>query len=268
MTVYFLGAGNMATAIIAGMSRHGGYTIHAVDRNIAKQQKLAADYGIAVSATLPELNASDVLVLAVKPQDMQAATRGVVVGGALILSVAAGLTTATLSRYLGGTQRIIRIMPNTPGQVGMGMAGLYAPDTIAAHDRSFAEALMRTSGDIMWLPEEDDIHRIVGICGSGPAYVFYLLAALQQAAEAQGFDAARARHLSLATFRGAVALALADNSDFARLQRNVTSKGGTTHAAISTFEHHQVAAAIADGVAACVARSQELSRLLAENTAS
>ena len=263
MTVYFLGGGNMAAAIIAGMVRQGGYAIHVVGRNAAKQQQLAERYGVAVSPTLPALNADDVLVLAVKPQDMQAATAGIDSGGALVLSVAAGLDTATLSRYLNGSQRIIRIMPNTPGQVGKGMAGLYAPAHISAADKACAEALMRTSGQVLWLPEEDDMHRIVGISGSGPAYVFYLLDALQQAALAQGFDAAAARRLSLATFEGAVALAAASDTDFAQLQHNVTSKGGTTHEAIETFRQHHVAEAIAKGVAACVARSRTLSRQFA-----
>jgi pyrroline-5-carboxylate reductase len=258
MTVYFLGGGNMAAAIIAGMVRHGGYAIHVVGRNAAKQQQLAERYGVAISSTLPALNADDVLVLAVKPQDMQTATAGINTGGALVLSVAAGLTTATLSRWLGGSTRIIRIMPNTPGQVGMGMAGLYAPAHISAADKAFTEALMRTTGQVLWLPEEDDMHRIVGICASGPAYVFYLLNALQQAAQAQGFDAAEARRLSLATFNGAVALAAAADTDFAQLQQNVTSKGGTTHEAIETFRQHHVAEAIAEGVAACVARSRAL----------
>lgn len=266
MIVYFLGGGNMATAIIAGMHRQGGYDIHVVERNEDKRRQLADAYGVHTSTHLPSLSADDILVLAVKPQDMQAATANINHGGALVLSIAAGLTVSTLSHYLAGTQRIIRIMPNTPGQVGMGMAGLYAPAPITQCDKDTTEAMMRTSGDVIWLSDEEDIHRIVGICGSGPAYVFYLLAALEKAALNHGFDREQAHQLSLATFQGAVALAAAGDNDFTQLQHNVTSKGGTTYEAIQTFEHHQVAQAIALGVDACVARSKALSEQLAANT--
>lgn len=264
MTIYFLGGGNMAAAIIGGLHRQGRTDIHVVGRNLQKQQQLAERYGVAVSASLPPLGADDVLVLAVKPQDMAAATADIDTAGALVLSVAAGLTVATLSRYLGGTERIIRIMPNTPGQVGKGMAGLYAPPHIRADDRAVAEDIMRSNGDVVWLPEESDMHAVIAICGSGPAYVFYLLDALQQAAQAQGFDAAEARRLSLATFEGAVALAAASDNAFADLQHQVTSKGGTTQQALAVFEAHGVAQAVAAAAAAAAERSREMERQFAQ----
>lgn len=262
MTIYFLGAGNMAGAIIAGMCRQGGFDICAIDRNAPRLAQLAAEYGIATAPALPPLKADDTLVLAVKPQDMQAALQGVSTNGALVLSIAAGLSAATLSTWLGGSRRLVRIMPNTPAQVGLGVAGLFADSGASASDRALAERIMAASGRVVWLEQEDDLHAITGISGSGPAYVFYLLEALAAAARKQGFDAETARSLSLDTFKGAVALAEESGSDFALLRQNVTSKGGTTHEAISTFERLQVAAAIEAGVAACVARSHELGRLL------
>ncbi|WP_066570253.1 pyrroline-5-carboxylate reductase [Snodgrassella sp. CFCC 13594] len=262
MNVYFLGGGNMAAAIIAGLVHQGGYDITVIGRNPQKQAHLANTYGVATTDILPELHAEDVLILAIKPQDMAAATAHINTNGALVLSVAAGLNIATLSEMLHGHNRIIRIMPNTPCQVGMGMSGLYAPQHISAHDRDFAETLMRTTGEVQWVPSEDAIDGIIGICGSGPAYVFYLLHALQQAAEQQGFNPSDARRLSLATFKGAVALAEQSGTDFAQLQANVTSKGGTTYAAIQTFEANHLAEGLVSGVAACVARAQELAQEL------
>ena len=261
MTIYFLGAGNMASAIIAGMSRAGGFDICAIDYSVDKLATLAQQYGIATAAELPPLKEDDVLVLAVKPQDMQAALQ---TGGALVLSIAAGLPCAALSRWLGGTRRIVRIMPNTPAQVGQGVAGLFADSGASAADRELADRIMRASGQTLWLDSEDGLHRITGISGSGPAYVFYLLEALQNAARQQGFNAEEARQLSLATFQGAVRLAEQSGEAFSDLRQKVTSKGGTTYAALQSFEAHGVAEAIGAGVAACVARSQELAEQLAE----
>ncbi len=258
--IYFLGGGNMATAIIAGMRSKGSDDICVVERNLEKQQALAEKYAVKTTDRLPEISADDVLVLAVKPKDMQATLQEVNTQGALVLSVAAGLTVATLSRYLNGATRIIRIMPNTPAQVGLGVAGMYAAEHISDADKQRAENIMRSSGEVVWLPEENDLHRITGISGSGPAYVFYFLAALQQAAEEQGFDAETAQRLSLATFKGAVALAEVSREDFHQLQQNVTSKGGTTFEAIAVFERGNINSTIREGVRACVARSQEISR--------
>ena len=264
MTIYFLGAGNMASAIIAGMSRAGGFDICAIDYSADKLATLAQQYGIVTAAELPPLNEDDVLVLAVKPQDMQAALQKVQTGGALVLSIAAGLPCVALSRWLGGTRRIVRIMPNTPAQVGQGVAGLFADSGASAADRELADRIMRASGQTLWLDSEDGLHRITGISGSGPAYVFYLLEALQNAARQQGFNAEEARQLSLATFQGAVRLAEQSGEEFSDLRQKVTSKGGTTYAALQSFEAHGVADAIGAGVAACVARSQELAEQLAE----
>ena len=228
MNIYFLGGGNMATAIAGGLVKQDGYRVHIVERGAERRAQLEQELGVATSENLPELSADDVLILAVKPQDMQAACQNIRLNGALVLSVAAGLSIDTLSHYLGGTRRIVRIMPNTPAKIGLG--------------------------------EEEQLHNITGISGSGPAYVFYLLGALQNAALAQGFNEQDARELSLATFKGAVALAEQTGEAFAQLQQNVTSKGGTTHEAIETFKARHVAEAIEQGVEACVKRSQEMAQ--------
>ncbi|QEY24978.1 pyrroline-5-carboxylate reductase [Neisseria animalis] len=258
--VYFLGGGNMAAAIAGGLVKQGGYRVHIANRGAEKRERLVRELGVAVSERLPVLGADDVLVLAVKPQDMQTACTGVETNGALVLSVAAGLSVNTLSRYLGGTRRIVRVMPNTPSQIGLGVSGLFAENGISDGDKRVAELIMQAVGLTIWLEAEADMHAITGISGSGPAYVFYLLNALQNAAKTQGFDEETARRLSLATFKGAVALAEQSGKDFAVLQQNVTSKGGTTHEAVETFKSCRVAEAIEAGVAACVARSQEMAQ--------
>ncbi|UOO81710.1 pyrroline-5-carboxylate reductase [Uruburuella testudinis] len=266
MTVYFLGGGNMTAAIVAGLVNHADADVHIVNRGAEKRERLAQQFGVAVSEKLPALGRQDVLVLSVKPQDMQAACEGVATNGALVMSVAAGLTVDTLSRYLGGTRRIVRVMPNIASRVGLGVSGLFAAEGVAETDKRVAEDIMAATGEAVWLEHEAQIHAMTGISGSGLAYVFYLLDALKEAAQAQGFDAETAHELSLATFKGAVALAEETGRDFAVLQQNVTSKGGTTHEAIETFKQHGVAAAIAAGVEACVARSQEIARQFEEQS--
>lgn len=262
MRVFFLGGGNMATAIVAGMSQAGGYDIEVIDRNQNKRQYLIDTYQVRANEALPELNADDVLVLAVKPQDMQEATANIRINGALILSLAAGLTTSILSKFLHGHQRIIRIMPNTPCQIGLGISGLFAPATVDGKDKAIAEKIMLTSGSVVWLDEESGINRIAGISGSGPAYVFYFLNALQQAAIQQGFSAQEAHQLSLGTFKGAVALAEKSGLEFNQLQKNVTSKGGTTFAATSVFDQHKLTDVVMDGVQASIVRAEEMQQQL------
>ncbi|MGF6148782.1 Pyrroline-5-carboxylate reductase [Kingella potus] len=257
MNIYFLGGGNMAAAIAGGLVRQGGYKVHIAERNEAARARLVRELGVSVSESLPELGADDVLVLAVKPQDMRAACAGVQTNGALVLSVAAGLGIDTLSSYLGGTRRIVRVMPNTPAKIGLGVSGMFA-DGLCEADKAAADKIMRSAGDTVWLGSEEEMHHITGISGSGPAYVFYLLEALQTAAEQQGFGREDARRLSLATFKGAVALAEQSTEDFAALRQNVTSKGGTTHEAVETFKAEHIAESLAKGVAACVARSREM----------
>ena len=258
MNIYFLGGGNMAAAIAGGLVRQGGHRVHIANRGKEKRERLAEELGVSVSEKLPELTADDVLVLAVKPQDMQAACQGVQTNGALVLSVAAGLSIATLSRYLGGTRRIVRVMPNTPGKIGLGVSGMFADGSVSDQDKAAADSIMRAVGITVWLDGEERLHDITGISGSGPAYVFYLLDALQNAAIGQGFNSEEARALSLATFKGAVSLAEQTGEEFGQLRQKVTSKGGTTHEAIETFKRHHVAEAIEEGVCACVRRSHEM----------
>ena len=267
MTVYFLGGGNMATAIIAGMKKHGGFDIVVIGRNAQKQQYLSETYGIKTQSALPVLSAEDVLILAVKPQDMFQALANIADNGALILSVAAGLDIHTLSSWLNGTKRIIRIMPNTPCQIGLGMSGLFAHPSVSQQDKEFAATLMQTTGEVIWLHDEAGINRIGAISGSGPAYVFYFMQALQAAAQQQGFNQEEAYKLTLSTFKGAVALAEQSGLPVTQLRTNVTSKGGTTLAATSVFDEHHLMNTISEGISASVQRAEAIqNELKSEST--
>lgn len=261
MTLYFLGGGNMAAAIIAGLRRtQSPHPIHVVNRGAEKRAALAQQFQVSTSAKLPEISANDVLVLAVKPQDMAQACADVLTNGALVLSLAAGLSCDTISRYLNGTRRIIRIMPNTPARIGLGVSGLFADTGATAADRATAEQLMRACGQTLWLNQEDKMHAITAISGSGSAYVFYLMNALQQAALAQGFDKATAYQLSLHTFKGAVSLAELSGDEFFTLLQQVTSKGGTTFAALESFAQHHLLEHFIAGTHAAWERSHELAQ--------
>ena len=188
MTIYFLGGGNMTAAIVTGLVKNRDFSVHVVNRGAEKREQLAKQFQVATSAVLPPLTAQDVLVLAVKPQDMAAACEGLDAGGALLVSVAAGLSIDTLSGYLGASRRIVRAMPNTPAQIGLGITGLYADPSVNQADCDIVENIFSAVGEVMWLPEEGRLHAITGVSGSGPAYIFYLLNALQQAAQTQGFN--------------------------------------------------------------------------------
>ncbi|PSJ79467.1 pyrroline-5-carboxylate reductase [Neisseria iguanae] len=260
MNVFFLGGGQMAAAVAGGLVKQGGYRVHVADRGAEKRERLAKELGVAASEKLPALTENDVLVLAVKPQDMQAACKHIQTNGALVLSVAAGLNIETLSRYLHGNRRIVRTMPNVPSKIGLGITGMYAAWQAGEADRQTADNIMRAVGQTVWLDNESQIHAITGISGSGSGYVFYLLNALQEAALAQGFDAEQARSLTLATFKGAVGLAEQSGASFEELRRSVMSKGGTTIEAYNVFDKRAVAESIKEGVAACVARSREISQ--------
>lgn len=266
MTVYFLGGGNMATAIVAGLhGQNQTANVHVVDRSVERCELLEKVYGVRTSTMLPDLKVDDVLVLAVKPQDMAVACADVVVNGALVLSLAAGLTIDILSRYLGGSKRIVRVMPNTPASVGLAISGLFADKEVSEQDRQMAENLMSACGQIVWLEQEEQMNAITAVSGSGSAYVFYLMNALFQAALSQGFNSEQAYRLSLQTFKGAVTLAEQSGECFTDLQDRVTSKGGTTFAALEMFRKHHIAEHLQDGVQAAAERSAEMARVFAES---
>ncbi|TJZ75511.1 pyrroline-5-carboxylate reductase [Chitiniphilus eburneus] len=260
--ITFIGGGNMASAIIGGLISRGAAAsdLHVIDPEAARLAELATRYGVTGGSPDDALPTSDVVVLAVKPQQLKAVSQHLApsLGGALVISIAAGIRADSLSRWLGGHTRVVRVMPNTPALVQAGLSGAYAGADVDTSDRALADRVLGAIGEVVWVESEAEIDGITAISGSGPAYVFYFMEALQAAARAQGFNIDTARKLAYQTFYGAVKLALESEDDAGTLRAKVTSKGGTTERAINAFETSQLRATIIAAAAAAAARSREL----------
>ena len=270
MKITFIGGGNMATALIGGL-RKQGYSaagIQVVEPLEENRQKLTEDFGVRCCAAVdPAALNCEVLVLAVKPQHMHEALAPLAgkLRDQLVVSIAAGLRLDDISRWLGGHRQLVRTMPNTPALIGAGITGLYADPAVSHEGRDTAEKILRAVGATFWLTEETAMDAVTAVSGSGPAYVFYFIEALQRAAEALGFAEPEARNLAIATFVGAARLAEQSQERISVLRERVTSKGGTTAAALAAFDEDGIAAAILRGVRAADARGRELGDLLGQD---
>lgn len=267
--ISFIGGGNMARALISGLVQKNvaADRINVVEADAEKRAQLQRDFGVNVSEHLPSVQNADVIVLAVKPQQLRdlAIFLGSLLKNQLLVSIAAGVRSQDLSRWLGGYHAIVRAMPNTPAQVQAGVTALFALPGVTASQREQAGAILDAVGHTLWLEDEQKMDAVTAISGSGPAYVFYFIEALQQAALDLGLSAEQAKMLSLQTFAGASALALQSTDDPASLRQQVTSKGGTTERALLAMEQTQVKAAIIAAAAAAAARSHELGEILGKN---
>lgn len=263
LRIAFIGGGNMASAMISGLVKQvaSPAQIYVIDVNAENLQNLSDRYRVSTSGVMDaRLLEMDVIVLAVKPQQLHAVAESlrVFVKTQLILSVAAGIRAADLSRWLGGHSKIVRAMPNTPAMIGLGMTGLYAMDAVISEERKLAETMMQAVGDSLWVDNESMIDAVTAVSGSGPAYVFYFIEAMQEAAMQLGFDASQARQLALSTFNGAAQLAKQSEEPVSSLRERVTSKGGTTYAALCSMDDSAVKAAIHQAVQAAALRGKEL----------
>ncbi|MES2148202.1 MAG: pyrroline-5-carboxylate reductase [Pseudomonadota bacterium] len=265
MKISFIGGGNMASALIAGLAGKltAGSNIHVVDPNPDTLARLAAHFGLGTSAAIDgALAASDVIVLAVKPQQMRevAAALKPHLGAsqALVLSIAAGIRSADLARWLGGYGAIVRTMPNTPALIGRGITGMVAMAGVSAQQKEAADKIMKAVGATVWLDDEALIDPVTAVSGSGPAYVFYFIEAMQQAAVEMGLTSEQGKQLALATFVGAAELAVHSPDPVSVLRERVTSKGGTTHAALTSMQASGVKEAIIVAMKAAAARGREL----------
>ena len=268
MVTTFIGGGNMATALIGAMRARGAAAadFRVVEPIAEARARLAVRHpGIALFAEcVPEaVGGTTLVVLAVKPQQMRDAARALApyLGGTpapVVLSIAAGIRVADLARWLGGHGRLVRAMPNTPALVGKGISGVFAVPTVDAAGRALAAGVLEAAGELVWVDDEAMLDAVTGVSGSGPAYVFYFLEALEHAARELGFTPADARRLAYATFAGAVALAEASPDEPAVLRAQVTSKGGTTERAILSMEAGAVKAKIVAAVKAASLRAAEL----------
>ena len=263
MKIAFLGGGNMAGALIGGLIAKGyaASDISVIEVSPGAREKLAAQHGVrATSAPDAATLQASTLVLAVKPQDMKAAL-GSLAGsapGKLLVSIAAGVRIATLSRWLWGHQKIVRCMPNTPALIGAGITALYAPAAVDADERAGAEAILRAVGEVVWVDDERLLDPVTAVSASGPAYVFWFIEQLAASAEKLGLRKDIALKLALHTVLGAGRLAAAGNEPPERLRKNVTSKGGTTEAALKVFEEERMAERLGRAIEAASRRGAQL----------
>lgn len=258
----FIGGGNMASAIIGGLIRagHAPADILVVEPFAPQRERLLAEYGVTASETAgPALARAGLVVWAVKPQLFAeaAAPCAAHVGQALHLSVMAGIRSDAL-RGATGSARVVRAMPNTPALIGMGISGLYASEAVQPDERQRIEQLLAPTGQTLWVDQEADLDAVTAVSGSGPAYVFYVIEALIESATAMGLSPEQGRRLALATFAGATELASRSDEPPQVLRERVTSKGGTTFAAISSLERDGVKPAFMRALAAARERAREL----------
>jgi len=259
----FIGGGNMASAIIGGLIRQGHPTSHVqvVEPWAAQRDQLTQQFpGITVLADAEAgLQPTDLVVWAVKPQvfKVAAASARSAVAGSLHLSVAAGIPSDSIAQWLG-SERIVRAMPNTPALVGLGMTGLYARPAVTQGDRALVEQVIATTGQQLWVGAERHLDAVTALSGSGPAYVFYFLEAMRDAGARMGLTADMAQQLAIGTFIGAATLAQRSDEPLHILRERVTSKGGTTHAALTSLDSAGVKARFEDALFAAQRRAQEL----------
>ena len=262
MNICFIGGGNMATALIGGMLGKGFVAgqISVVEIGADSRARLQRDFAVQAVDNLAEgVSGSDIIVLAVKPQQLREVAQQLapLLDKQLLISIAAGIRADDIARW-SGNQAVVRAMPNTPALVQSGMTGLYALPAVSTVQCGQAQDILEAVGETLWLQDEAMLDAVTAISGSGPAYVFYFIEALQQAARELGFNAEEARRLSLATFLGASKLAAGSDEDVSVLRARVTSKNGTTERALLSLEANNVRQHIIDAAQAAAARAKEM----------
>ena len=273
MHISFIGGGNMASAILCGLKNHAYKmsSICVVEPDADKRAMLAEQFGVQTATHINDMpsSAPQVLVLAVKPQQMQAVCAqlneklSAQLKEHLIISIAAGIRTKDLGRWLNGHQAIVRAMPNTPAQIQVGVSALYAMPSVNSTQREQANSILQAVGSSLWLDNEEKMDAVTAISGSGPAYVFYLIEALQEAAVELGLSPEEAKLLALETFTGASLLAKQTKADIQTLRAQVTSKGGTTEQGILSLESAHIKTIILAAATAAAKKSKTLGDELA-----
>lgn len=270
-TISFIGAGNMASAIIGGMLdsgyQAGDIWVSAPDDD--HLQSVRKRFGVSVTTDNRYCaQQADIVVLAVKPQVMAKVCSDIAPmmqnTRPLMVSIAAGLTAETLDQWLGGGMPLVRVMPNTPSLVGKGAAGLFANDQVKPAQKDAVQAMFASVGTALWVDDENLLHGVTALSGSGPAYFFLMLEALEEAATAAGIEPATARELAIQTMAGAAEMARRSDQNPAQLKRNVMSPGGTTEQAVNTFEEGGLRELVKKAYSAAFERSREMSREMAD----
>ena len=260
--IAFIGGGNMASAIIGGLLKSGmaASQLQVVEPFEEQRHKLQEKFGVAVHPAAGEsLDSADLVVWAVKPQTFKDAALQTRfhTKAALHLSVAAGITSSSIAHWLG-TERVVRAMPNTPALVGKGITALFARPAVTTADRLTVEHTIKTTGDLLWLDDEAKLDAVTALSGSGPAYVFYFIEAMMDAGVAMGLSREQAHKLAIATFVGSSKLAKASDEPIEILRSRVTSKGGTTYAAITSMEQDNVKTLFIRAMLAARQRAKEM----------
>lgn len=267
--IVFIGAGNMAHAIIAGLVSHGypASMITVCSPTPVRRDNIAAQYGIISSDdNLAGIQQADVIVLAVKPQMMKEVCEPLQnatdFDKKLVLTIAAGIPAARYNDYFAHQLNLVRIMPNTPSLVGKGVSGLFAQATVTEDDKQFAQELMQSVGSTIWCQKEQEINNIIAITGSSPAYFFLFMEAMQQKAEQLGYQPEQARELVLNAIEGSVELAKSQHDTaFSTLREQVTSKGGTTAMALEQFYNENLPQTVANAMQSAINRAEEMEKL-------
>ncbi len=271
LNIGFIGGGNMARSLIGGLITDGRApeTIWVSDTNQEQLNHLRQKLNVNVSTNNNEVaTAADIVVMAVKPQVMKAVAKEV--SGSvqdrqpLVISIAAGILEKSLNHWLGENIAIVRTMPNTPALVQTGATALYANALVSDEQRNAAETIMRAVGLALWLDDEKQMDAVTALSGSGPAYFFLFMEAMEEAAIKLGVPEKTARLLMLQTAFGATKMALESSENCASLRQRVTSPGGTTEQAINTFEAGQLRRLVDDALRAAANRSAELAKQLGE----
>ncbi|WP_374473611.1 pyrroline-5-carboxylate reductase [Arenimonas sp.] len=266
-TLAFIGGGNMARSLIGGLVARGvaPESLRVAEPVAALREALSKDFGVRARESAPEAaEGAGTWVLAVKPQVMRAVCESLAplaqASRPLVVSIAAGITTGQIEAWLGGGQAVVRTMPNTPALLGAGATGLYANAHVDAGQRERADSLMRAAGLTAWIPDEALMDAVTAVSGSGPAYVFLLAEAMQAASEAQGLAPDTARTLVLQTILGAARMLSESGEPAATLRQRVTSPGGTTQAAIESFEANGLRRIVDEAITAATRRGRELAQ--------
>jgi pyrroline-5-carboxylate reductase len=263
MNITFMGGGNMARAIIGGLLArdYAPDDIGVVELNPEAREHMQRELRVRCFGTPAQAAPfGELLVMAVKPQQMRAAAAQVAsqLAGQLVVSIAAGTRLADLSRWLGGYRLLVRCMPNTPALIGAGVTAAYAVPEVSAVQRAQAAQVLEAVGTVLWVDDEALLDPVTAVSGSGPAYVFYFIEAMQQAATELGLTAAQARTLSIETFLGAARLAAGSPDPASVLRERVTSRGGTTEAALASMADDRVKEAIVRAIRAASERGRQL----------
>ena len=268
----FIGGGNMASSLIGGLvaDHVDPKQIGVADINDIQRENLAARHGISTSANNQTIAAgADVVILAIKPQQLKAVAEELAPtiqqNHSLVVSIAAGIRSSDINKWLGGNAAVVRAMPNTPALVQTGATALFSNEHVTDEQRDLAESILRATGLTLWVKDESQMDAVTALSGSGPAYFFRIMEAIETAGVELGLTKETAHLLTLQTALGAAKMALESHESVANLREQVTSPGGTTEQGLAAMEKHNIDTVFSDVLKAARDRSEELAKILSES---